>query len=141
FLGSKESQIGELASIPGLEDVADLSGHELEVALEIRFARREVGEWVSALNRKGLGAYALNTSVRDLMKDPWVVSHGLSVTQQYQDGSQITTIGPPWRMSRTPVSPRHLVSPPGGDALEVLASVGMAGELSRLVESKAVVLE
>jgi crotonobetainyl-CoA:carnitine CoA-transferase CaiB-like acyl-CoA transferase len=93
------------------------------------------------LRETAIGVYPVNKTTGDLMTDPWVVSHGLSVTQQYQDGSKITTIGPPWRMSRTPVSPRHLVSPPGSDAAEVLASVGLSSELSRLVADQVVWME
>ena len=141
FLGAAKSQATVLSTIDGLAATAGLDSDELEAKLDECFAAKPVDEWLRLLTAAEIGAYAVRTTVKDLMTDPWVVAHGLSVTQTYKDGSAITTIGPPWRMSRTPVSPRHLVSPPGGDAAEVLASVGLADRLHDLVEKRAVVPE
>jgi len=80
-----------------------------------------------------MGVHTLG-NVMQLMQDPWAVAHGLSVTRRHRDGAMITTIGPPARLSRTPVVPGRPVSPPGGDAAEVLAMIGMADKLDELVE-------
>jgi crotonobetainyl-CoA:carnitine CoA-transferase CaiB-like acyl-CoA transferase len=53
----------------------------------------------------------------------------------------ITTIGPPARLSRTPATPGRPVSPPGGDAEEVLAMIGMADKLNELVEKRVIALD
>jgi len=74
------------------------------------------------------------------MRDPWAVEHRLSVTRPHRDGSMITTIGPPARLSRTPATPGRPVSPPGGDAQEVLAMIGMADKLNELVETRVIAL-
>jgi len=79
--------------------------------------------------------------VTQLMQDPWAVAHGLSVTRRHRDSAMITTIGPPARLSRTPVVPGRPVSPPGGDAAEVLAMIGMADKLDELVEQRVIALE
>jgi crotonobetainyl-CoA:carnitine CoA-transferase CaiB-like acyl-CoA transferase len=141
FIGAKRSQLASLAAVPGLEAVKALDGAELESFLEERFQTKNAAEWTAALGKQDIGAYVLGTSVTDLMRDPWVIAHGLSVTQKYKDGSMITTIGPPWRMSRTAVSPRHLASPPGGDAEEVLAEIGMSDRLGELVAKGVIALE
>jgi len=75
------------------------------------------------------------------MQDPWAVAHGLSVTRRHRDGSIITTIGPPARLSRTPVVPGRPVPPPGGDAAEVLAMIGMADKLDERVEQRVIALD
>jgi crotonobetainyl-CoA:carnitine CoA-transferase CaiB-like acyl-CoA transferase len=141
FLGAAASQKERLKEIPELADAADKEGDALVVALEGAFATKPVAEWVAMLTAAGIGAYVVGTTAPELMKDPWVVEHGLSVTQTSKDGSQITTIGPPWRMSRTPPSVRHLVSPPGGDAFEVVSEAGLADRFEELVRQKAVVLD
>ena len=74
------------------------------------------------------------------MQDPWAVAHGLSMTRCHRDGSLITTIGPPARLSRTPAVPGHPVSPPGGDAAEVLGMIGIADWLDELVEQRVIAL-
>jgi crotonobetainyl-CoA:carnitine CoA-transferase CaiB-like acyl-CoA transferase len=75
------------------------------------------------------------------MQDPWAVAHGLSVTRRHRDGSMITTIGPPARLSRKPAIPDRPVSPPGGDATEVLAMIGMADSLNELVKKRVIALD
>lgn len=69
------------------------------------------------------------------------MAHGLSVTRRHSDGSMITTIGPPARLSRTPVVPGRPVSPPGGDAQEILAMIGMEDKLDELVEKWVIALD
>ena len=76
-----------------------------------------------------------------LMQDPWTIAHGLSVTRQHRDGAMITTIGPPARLSRTPVVPGRPSRLPGGDAAEVLSMIGMADKLNELVEKRVIVLD
>jgi crotonobetainyl-CoA:carnitine CoA-transferase CaiB-like acyl-CoA transferase len=80
-------------------------------------------------------------SVTQLMQDPWAVAYELSVTRRHSDGSMITTIGPPARLSRTPAVPGRPVSPPGGDAAEVLAMIGMADKLDELVAQRVIALD
>jgi crotonobetainyl-CoA:carnitine CoA-transferase CaiB-like acyl-CoA transferase len=87
-----------------------------------------------------MGAHTLG-NVMQLMQEPWAIAHGLSVTRRHRDGALITTIGPPARLSRTPVVPGRPVSPPGGDAAEVLSMLGMGDKLNELVEKRVVVLD
>lgn len=92
------------------------------------------------LTAAGIGAHRVVPAVQ-LMRDPWVAAHGLSITRRHTDGTAVTTIGPPARLSRTPVVPGRPAPPPGADAEEVLASIGMADRLRDLVQQRALALE
>jgi len=140
FLGAKDAQIECLASIPGLHAVQGLTGAPLAAQLEECFGAKPAGEWMRLLVDAGIGAHTLG-NVTQLMQDPWAVAHGLSVTRRHSDGSMITTIGPPARLSRTPAVPGRPVSAPGGDAAEVLALIGMADKLDELVAQRVISLD
>jgi crotonobetainyl-CoA:carnitine CoA-transferase CaiB-like acyl-CoA transferase len=139
FLGAQDAQLERLASIPGLQAVQGLVGAPLEAQLEACFRAKPASEWVRLLVEAGMGVHTLG-NVMQLMQDPWAVAHGLSVTRRHRDGAMITTIGPPARLSRTPVVPGRPVSPPGGDAAEVLAMIGMADKLNELVAKRVIAL-
>ena len=140
FLAAKPEQFGRLAAIPGLQGAQGLDGALLETHLEKNFGEKPAAEWVRLLQEAGLGAHAL-ASVAQLMQDPWAIAHGLSVTRRHRDGSMITTVGPPARLWRTPVVPGRPVSPPGGDAAEVLALIGLADKLDELAEKRVIALD
>jgi crotonobetainyl-CoA:carnitine CoA-transferase CaiB-like acyl-CoA transferase len=136
FLGARESQRATLAAVAGVHGIADLN----LPALEERFAKRPVTEWVSVLNAAGIGAHGL-VAATSLMSEPWIVAHGLSLTRVDAKGDAITTIGPPFRLSGTPVIPGALVAPPGADGAAVLASVGLADRLGELVRKRVIAVE
>ncbi|HEY3186388.1 MAG TPA: CoA transferase, partial [Solirubrobacteraceae bacterium] len=140
FLGATDAQRGRLAGIDGLHAITGLNGRALETALEACFAKRAATEWVSGLTAAGIGAERL-VAATTLMSEPWVVAHGLSLTRADARGDAITTIGPPFRLSRTPVVPGALVAAPGADGADVLASLGMAGQVDELVAQRAIALE
>ena len=75
------------------------------------------------------------------MSDPWVVAHGLSVTRVHDTGEEVTLVGPPARLSETPVTPGNPVASPGRDAASILETAGLADRLDGLVAAGAVVLE
>ncbi len=139
FLGAAESERARLDAVPGLAGIGGLTGSTLASALETRFAARPLADWMRDLAGAGVGAHAV-TAVADLVTDPWVVAHGLTVTRKHRDGDMITTIGPPARLSRTPAAPGRPVSPPGGDAAEVLADIGMSDRLDDLVARHVIAL-
>jgi crotonobetainyl-CoA:carnitine CoA-transferase CaiB-like acyl-CoA transferase len=140
FLGAQDSQRDRLAALDGVNGIAGLRGREVEMALQACFAKRPATEWVSVLTAAGIGAQRL-MSATALMSEPWVVAHGLSLTRVDAGGDAITTIGPPFRLSRTPVVPGALVAKPGADGAEVLASLGMADRIDELVAKRAIALE
>jgi crotonobetainyl-CoA:carnitine CoA-transferase CaiB-like acyl-CoA transferase len=135
FLGAADAQRHRLAELAGAGD-----GPELERALEQALATRGVDEWAKILGAAGIGAHRVVPAAQ-VMRDPWAVAHGLSITRVHAGGAAITTIGPPARLTRTPVVPGRPASPPGADAEEVLADIGMAARLHELVARGAVALE
>jgi crotonobetainyl-CoA:carnitine CoA-transferase CaiB-like acyl-CoA transferase len=140
FLGVEDTQAVRLAALDGIDGVASLGGRALEAALEKCFAKRPAVEWVGALTAAGIGAHQLVPATA-LMSDPWVVAHGLSLTRSDASGDAITTIGPPFRLSRTPVVPGTLVAAPGADGASVLASLGMSDRIDELLARRAIALE
>jgi crotonobetainyl-CoA:carnitine CoA-transferase CaiB-like acyl-CoA transferase len=140
FLGAEDSQAGRLAALDGVHGITGLKGRELAVTLEECFAKRPAREWVGTLTAAGIGAQPL-VSAPALMSEPWVIAHGLSLTRVAASGDAITTIGPPFRLSRTPVVPGTLVAAPGADGADVLASLGMAERIDKLVAKRAIALE
>lgn len=140
FLGAKAENLDALAAVDGLAGIRGQQGGQLATALEEALKRRPTEHWLRHIASAGAAAQPVVPAL-PLMSDPWVVEHGLSVTRTHKGGETITTIGPPPRLSRTPVVPGRPVSPPGGDAEEVLEQLGLSGRLPELVEKRVVVLE
>ncbi len=96
---------------------------------------------MARLTAAGIGAHRVVMEVRKLMDDPWVTSHGLSITREHAGIGPVTTCGPAPRLSRTPVRPGRPAPMPGGDAREILEEHGLGAEYQRLVDSGVVVVE
>jgi crotonobetainyl-CoA:carnitine CoA-transferase CaiB-like acyl-CoA transferase len=75
------------------------------------------------------------------MRDPWVVSHGLSITRPHDTGEAITTVGPAARLSRTSVRPGRPAASPGLDAADVLRELGREPQLEDLLSRGIVTIE
>jgi crotonobetainyl-CoA:carnitine CoA-transferase CaiB-like acyl-CoA transferase len=141
FLGARPDQIGALARVEGLAGAETLDSAALATFLEERFPGRPVDAWVAGLTAAGLGAHRAVASIPSVMTDPWIVSHGLSVTRRHDTGQEITTIGPGARLSRTPVVPGRPAATPGADAASVLEQAGLPEALGRLCEAGVVLVE
>jgi crotonobetainyl-CoA:carnitine CoA-transferase CaiB-like acyl-CoA transferase len=75
------------------------------------------------------------------MTDPLVQARGLAVTREHEGFGPITTTAPGMRLSRTPVTVGRPAPKPGSDAPGILAEIGMAGELERLVRAGVVAVD
>ena len=129
FLGTDSAE--RLRRVEGLADLADLDSAALESALEARFATREPSPTGYALSlQAGIGAHRVER-VEDLMQDAWVREHGLSLVQHIEGVGDMTMPGVAARLSRTPLRVGAPVHPPGADAPEILASIGLADRLAR----------
>jgi crotonobetainyl-CoA:carnitine CoA-transferase CaiB-like acyl-CoA transferase len=130
-----------------LSKVAELSGIELlslkalGPSLEERFLGNTVATWVTRLAAAGVGVQPVVTDVRELMTDPWVVSHGLSITREHDEIGPVTTCGPAPRLSRTPVRPGRPAPKPGSQAREILEEYGFGNDYDRLVNAGVVLTE
>jgi crotonobetainyl-CoA:carnitine CoA-transferase CaiB-like acyl-CoA transferase len=132
---------GDLARCAELNDLAGLSGADLERALEARMLSRSVAVWVDALTKAGIGAHRVVPSLAELMTDPLTQARGLAVTRDHEGFGPITTTAPGMRLSRTPVTAGRPAARPGSDAASVLAEIGMAGELERLVRERVIAVD
>jgi crotonobetainyl-CoA:carnitine CoA-transferase CaiB-like acyl-CoA transferase len=126
-----------LAHVAGLEHIADVADRELERVLEHRLATQPVYVWVARLRGAGVGAHAI-ARVEDLMANPWVRDHGLSITQHIEGVGNMTMPGVAARLSGTPMRVGEPVHPAGADAPQILERIGLASELDRLVADGAI---
>ena len=138
FLGARETDLPSIAGVDGLSGVQDLRGQSLAKALEERFQARPVQAWVSLLNAAGIGAHSIVSDFAELMVDPWAKAHGLSLTRDHEGIGLVTTCGPAFRLSRTPVRPGRPAPRPGRNAREILEEHGMGEDYQRLVDVGAV---
>ena len=107
----------------------------MESSLEEQFLSNTVDNWVSQLSSNGIGAQKVVTKVRELMEDPWVTSHGLSLTREHDEIGMTTTCGPSPRLSRTPVAPGRPAPKPGSDAQSILNDHNLGDDFQRLVDN------
>ena len=71
----------------------------------------------------------------------WVKAHGLSFTREHDEIGLLTTCGPAFRLSRTPVQAGHPAPKPGRHAREILEEHGLGGDYQRLVDAGVVVVD
>jgi crotonobetainyl-CoA:carnitine CoA-transferase CaiB-like acyl-CoA transferase len=65
----------------------------------------------------------------------------VSLTRMHDTGETITTVGPPSRLSRTPVQPGRPAPSPGADAADVLREIGREADLDDLVRAGVIAIE
>lgn len=140
FLGAASDLLPKLEHDAGLRGIRDLSGAELEAALEAQFAQGSCADWVEKLTATGAGAHALVT-VEDAMDSEIAKQRGVSMTREVPGVGMMTHMAPGSYLSRSPIRPGQPASIPGADAESVLAQIGMLGDMRRLVESGALVTE
>jgi crotonobetainyl-CoA:carnitine CoA-transferase CaiB-like acyl-CoA transferase len=138
FIGARPDEVSRLAAVDGLAGIATLQGDALEEALAQRFAGDTVATWVERLTKAGIGAQPCILDLEDLMHDPWVTAHQLSLTREHDEIGLVTTCGPAPRLSRTPIRVGWPAPKPGADAREILAEIGLAHRLEALIEAGVV---
>jgi crotonobetainyl-CoA:carnitine CoA-transferase CaiB-like acyl-CoA transferase len=139
FIGARPDEVPRLATVEGLSDLTSLRGEALEQALAQRFHVDTVGSWVARLSKAGIGAHRYVGALEELMADPWVTAHELSLTREHDEMGLVTTCGPAPRLSRTPIRAGQPASKPGSDAYEVLSEIGLTDrEIEALIEAGVV---
>jgi crotonobetainyl-CoA:carnitine CoA-transferase CaiB-like acyl-CoA transferase len=140
FVGARQDQADDLASLLGCDAEAGLNAASLERFLEQQILTKPATHWVKLITQAGMAAQPL-TSVSALMHDEWAIAHGLSITRRHDDGALVTTVGPAARLSRTPVTAGRPAPSPGADALDILSSIGAEDRLPELVKERVVALQ
>jgi crotonobetainyl-CoA:carnitine CoA-transferase CaiB-like acyl-CoA transferase len=138
FVGADTAD--RLRAVAELADLADLDATGLESGLEARLATKTLDEWSALLLAAGIGAHGV-VRLEDLMQDMWAREHGLSVVQRIESVGEMTMPGVAARMSRTPLRVGAPAHPPGADAAEVLAEVGLGHRLDELLESGVLTIQ
>ena len=141
FIGVPESALSRLSGLEGLSGIDALRGDALASSLEERFQGNSVAFWVERLAAAGIGAQRVITNVRELMTDPWVESHGLSITREHDELGPVTTCGPAPRLSRTPVRPGIPAPKPGSHAREILEEHGLGSRYQTLLDSGVILTD
>ena len=119
--------------------IAGLDGAPLEAALEKAFAMAPVVTWVERLRTVDAGAHGLSR-VEDMMADPWVKAHGLSLVQDLEGVGSMMMPGVAARLSRTPMRVGRPVRPVGSDAPAILERIGLRDKLDDLMHDGAISL-
>ena len=91
-------------------------------------------------SQAGAGAHRV-TTVPEIMADPWVIAHGLSLVREHEGVGLMTTNGPGQRLSRTPAVPGAPASIPGADARSVFAQYGLEDHFENLVAAGVLRIE
>ena len=141
FIGAPTSALSRLSRLEGLSGIDSLRGDALASSLEERFQGNSVAFWVERLAAAGIGAQRVVTNVRELMTDPWVESHGLSITREHDELGPVTTCGPAPRLSRTPVRPGIPAPKPGSHAREILEEHGLGSRYQTLLDSGVILTD
>jgi crotonobetainyl-CoA:carnitine CoA-transferase CaiB-like acyl-CoA transferase len=142
FIGARQHEVPRLAAVDGLSDITSLRGEALEQALAQRFAGDTVDTWVARLTRAGIGAHRYIGDLEDLMQDPWVTAHELSLTREHDAMGWVTTCGPAPRLSRTPIRVGQPAPKPGSDGPEILSDIGLTNrEIEALIEAGVIRLD
>jgi crotonobetainyl-CoA:carnitine CoA-transferase CaiB-like acyl-CoA transferase len=84
---------------------------------------------------------ARRVPIDQLMRDAWVVAHGLSLTREHDTGEVVTTVGPASGLSRTPVEPGRPAPTLGTNAGDILRELGREQELDELLRMGVVAIE
>jgi crotonobetainyl-CoA:carnitine CoA-transferase CaiB-like acyl-CoA transferase len=138
FVAARED---DLSRCPVLADAARLRGELLERTLEARFRERTVAAWETLLRRAGIAAHRVVLDFASVMQEPAAIEQGLSLTRHHPGQGLVTTNGPGLRLSRTPLTPGRPTPMPGSDAASILAEIGMAQDLDRLVQEGVLVTQ
>ena len=77
----------------------------------------------------------------ELLTDPWVIDHGLSITREHDEIGLVTGFGPSPRLSRTPVAPGRPAPKPGAQGREILEEIGLGQEFDRLLEQGVILTD
>ena len=141
FIGADEADLGRLDGVEGLSGVASLKGAALSQSLERSFLSQNVDTWVHRLTAADIGAHRVVSDVGELMRDPWVVDHELSLTREHDDMGLVTTCGPAPRLSRTPLTSGWAAPKPGKNAKEILAEAGLGDRFDHLLRQQVILMD
>jgi crotonobetainyl-CoA:carnitine CoA-transferase CaiB-like acyl-CoA transferase len=137
FVGASARQIAALDGVEGLGGTGNLTGDQLGVELERRFAAAPRETWVARLQAAGIGSHALLNLI-DLVNDPTAQQQG-SVYYEARGESKTPMSAPAPRLSGTPIrGDLPVARMPGIDAPSILQDLGIGDRLQELIDAKVI---
>ena len=114
----------ELADNPRYATNADRLAHraELVAAIQALIEQRTADEWLRLLNDNGIPAGPINT-VPQAFADPQVQALGIVHPLPHPTAGEVRVVGPPFRFSETPATPRSAPPLLGQHTEDVLRDV------------------
>ena len=122
FFALGRASLPRLQQALGLPSLGVLSDADQQDLLAHTFSEQALDHWAHQLRACDAGIHRLIT-VQELMSDPWVVQHGLSLTREHENIGMVRTIGPVARLSRTPLVAGRPATPPGSDQAAVIQAL------------------
>jgi crotonobetainyl-CoA:carnitine CoA-transferase CaiB-like acyl-CoA transferase len=103
-------------------DLRFAHGEPLRAELEALLSSRDCAEWVVLLDEAGVPNAPVQT-VDQVLSDPQVLANDMVVSARRKDGSEVTLLGMPFKLSATPGDAS--IAPPrlGEDTAEVLGTI------------------
>jgi crotonobetainyl-CoA:carnitine CoA-transferase CaiB-like acyl-CoA transferase len=86
---------------------------------------------VDCLRQAGISAQAV-VNLPDLMRDPLLREHGLSISQTSDEAGDVTYPGASVKLSATPMRIGSAAGRPGGDAYDVFSEIDCADMIPAL---------
>ena len=94
-----------------------------------------------SLGEAGIASHRVVSNAEELVADPMVQAQKLVVTREHDLSGHVRIAASGLSMSRTPLQVGRPAPKPGSDAPGILAEIGLAQELPRLIREKIVVMD
>lgn len=104
---------------------------EVTTLLAAHFATRTADEWVSAIQTAKVPVGLIN-NLEQAFKEPQVKARNMLIDMQHPESKNLTLIGSPIKMSRTPVEYRQAPPTLGQHTDEILSRIASQEELAKL---------
>ncbi|MBH0228911.1 CaiB/BaiF CoA transferase family protein [Halobacillus yeomjeoni] len=144
-----DQQFKALCEIVGLPELAvDSRFHdnrsrvsnrsELSNLLQQAFAKRPTHYWQEKCHQTSI-PFGPIQSVSDLPSDPQLKERNMFISSHHPKAGQISMIGSPLKLSRTPVEVTHHPPEPGEHTVEILAALGYSRESINQMKEKNII--
>ena len=110
---------------------------EITTLLAAHFATQTADEWVSAIHAVKVPVGLIN-NLEQAFQEPQVMARNMLIDMEHPESEDLTLIGSPIKMSRTPVEYRQAPPLLGQHTDEILSRVVSQEELAKLRKTKVI---
>ncbi|MCA0983709.1 CoA transferase [Halobacillus yeomjeoni] len=111
---------------------------ELSNLLQQAFAKRSTHYWQEKCHQSSI-PFGPIQSVSDLPSDPQLKERNMFISSHHPKAGQISMIGSPLKLSRTPVEVTHHPPEPGEHTVEILGALGYSRESINQMKKKNII--